>query len=111
MGRRKSTPTNNPRTRENQVIAAAYDLAEKQILEGTASSQVITHFLKLGTEKARLECEILEAQKKLAEAKTENLASSKRIEELYENAIAAIRHYNGDDFNDQGQNQDIYGIS
>lgn len=111
MGRRSSTttpPATNPQSRENRVIAAAYDLAEKQILEDRASSQVITHFLKLGTEKARLECEILEAQRKLAEAKTENLSSSKRIEELYENAVKAMRHYNGDDWNESREDQNVH---
>lgn len=101
------TPASNPQSRENQLIAAAYDLAEQQIRKGTASSQVITHFLKMGTEKARLECEILDAQRKLAEAKTENLSSSKRIEELYENAINAIRHYNGDDSYEPTDDQDL----
>lgn len=102
---RSRPPAKTPQDRENQVIAAAYDLAEKQILAGTASSQVITHFLKLGSEKERLEREILESQKKLMDAKTEHLESAKRIEELYNNAISAMRHYNGaDNYENQDQN-------
>ena len=80
---RKIRPALTPEARENQMIALAVDLAEKQLLEGTASSQVITHYLKLGTTKEKLEREILEKQKALIEAKTENLQSAKRIEELY----------------------------
>ena len=78
---RKIRPALTPEARENQMIALAVDLAEKQLLEGTASSQVITHYLKLGTTKEKLEREILEKQKALIEAKTENLQSAKRIEE------------------------------
>ena len=90
-------PARTPEERENQLISAAFDLAEKKILEGTASSQLITYVLKLGNEKERLERDILASQRKLMDAKTENLASSKRIEELYNNAINAMRHYNGDE--------------
>lgn len=84
-----------PEARENQMIALAVDLAEKQLLEGTASSQVITHFLKLGTTKEKIEREILEKQKELIVAKTENLQSAKRVEELYTNALKAMQTYSG----------------
>lgn len=94
-------PARTPQEREDQLISQAYDLAEKKIRDGTASSQVITHFLKLGTERERLERSILKSQNKLIEAKTENLESQKKLEELYSNAVAAMRHYNGDDRNDE----------
>ena len=83
-------PALTPEARENQLISLASDLAEKQLREGTASSQVITHYLKLGSTKERIEKEILEKQKELIEAKTQNLQSAKRIEELYSNALNAI---------------------
>ena len=92
---RKIRPALTPEARENQLISLAVDLAEKQLLEGTASSQVITHYLKLGTTKEKLEREILEKQKELIEAKTENLQSAKRIEELYKNALDAMKNYSG----------------
>ena len=105
MPKKKETTTNNtakkirpattPEARENQLISLAVDLAERQLLEGTASSQVITHYLKLGSTKEKIEREILEKQKMLIEAKTENLQSSKRIEELYTNAINAMKSYSG----------------
>ena len=104
MANRKSKATqkrmktaSNPEARENQMIALAIDLAEQQLEDGTASSQVITHFLKLGTTKASLEKEKLEKENELLRAKTEALKSSKRIEELYTSAIAAMRHYGGVD--------------
>ena len=81
--------------RENQMIALAVDLAEKQLMEGTASSQVITHYLKLGSTKERLEKEMMEEQKKLLKAKTEALESAAEIKELYENALSAMREYSG----------------
>jgi EAL domain-containing protein (putative c-di-GMP-specific phosphodiesterase class I) len=90
-------PALTPEARENQLIALAVNLAEKQLQEGTASSQVITHYLKLGSTKEKIEKEILERQKALIEAKTEALQSAKRIEELYSDAIDAMRLYNGSD--------------
>ena len=92
---KKIRPALTPEARENQLISLAVDLAEKQLMEGTASSQVITHYLKLGSTKERIEKEILEKQKELISAKTENLKSAKRIEELYTNAIEAMRRYGG----------------
>lgn len=92
---RKMRPALTPEARENQLISLAVDLAEKQLQEGTASSQVITHYLKLGSTKERIEKEILEKQKELIAAKTENLLSAKRIEELYANAISAMKRYGG----------------
>ena len=88
-------PALTPEARENQLISLAVDLAEKQLREGTASSQVITHYLKLGSTKEKIEKEILEKQKELIEAKTQNLQSAKRIEELYAAALKAMRTYGG----------------
>lgn len=93
--RRNIRPALTPEARENQMISLAVDLAEKQLMEGTASSQVITHYLKLGSTKERIEKEILEKQKELISAKTEALQSAKRIEELYTDAISAMRRYSG----------------
>ena len=99
---KKMRPATSPEARENQLISLAVDLAEKQLIEGTASSQVITHYLKLGSTKEKIEREILEKQKELIEAKTENLQSAKRIEELYTNAINAMKNYSGQS-NDDGE--------
>ena len=95
--KRRQRPGMSVEARENQLISLAVDLAEKQLMEGTASSQVITHYLKLGSTKERIEKEILEKQKELIEAKTEALHSAKRIEELYSNALIAMRNYRGED--------------
>ena len=92
---RKIRAALTPEARENQMISLAVDLAEKQLIEGTASSQVITHYLKLGSTKERIEKEILEKQKELISAKTEAMKSEKRVEELYENAINAMKKYSG----------------
>ena len=92
---RKMRPALSPEARENQLVSLAVDLAEKQLREGTASSQVITHYLKLGSTKEKIEKEILEKQKELIEAKKQNLQSAKRVEELYTNALNAMRHYSG----------------
>ena len=92
---KKMRPALTPEARENQMISLAVDLAEQQLREGTASSQVITHYLKLGSTKERIEKEILEKQKELISAKTETLKSAQRIEELYSEAISAMRKYSG----------------
>lgn len=91
----KMRPALTPEARENQMISLAESLAEEQLRNGTASSQVITHYLKLGSTKERIEREILERQKELITAKTEALQSAKRVEELYANAIAAMKRYSG----------------
>jgi hypothetical protein len=92
---RRRPPATTIEARENQLIALAVDLAEKQLAKGTASSQVITHYLKLGSTKERLEKEILEKQKDLLQAKTESIHSGKKVEELYKNALDAMRSYSG----------------
>ena len=94
-------PALTPEARENQLIYLATELAEQQLRDGTASSQVITHYLKLGSSKEKIEKEILQKQKDLITAKTEALQSAKHIEELYANAISAMKSYSG-----QGESQD-----
>ena len=94
--KRRQRPGMSVEARENQLISLAVDLAEKQLREGTASSQVITHYLKLGSTKERLEKEILEQQKELITAKTEALYSAKHMEEMYADALNAIRSYRGE---------------
>lgn len=89
------TSAMTPEARENQLISLAVNLAEKQLREGTASSQVITHYLKLGSTKERMEKEMMAEQIKLLTAKTEALQSAKHVEELYTEAIAAFKRYNG----------------
>ena len=84
-----------PEARENQLICLATDLAEQQLRDGTASSQVITHYLKLATMKERLERDILEENKKLLAAKTKALADAADMKELYAAAISAMRRYSG----------------
>ena len=91
----KRPPATTLKGREDQLIAAAYDLAEKQIAEGKATSQVIAHFLKLGSTREKLEQTRLAADVKLVEAKVEGLVSATHIEELYSNAIAAMKRYQG----------------
>lgn len=98
---RNSRPALTPEARENQLISLAVNLAEKQLQEGTASSQVITHYLKLGSTRERLERERLEEENKLLKAKTEAIQSSKRVEELYINALNAMKNYSGQGESDE----------
>jgi hypothetical protein len=97
-------PATNPEERENQLIALAVDLAEKQLAEGTASSQVITHFLKLGSTTEKISKEILITQKEYLQAKTEQMKAATRVEELYANAIYAMRGYRGEETEDGDEN-------
>lgn len=91
--KRRMRPALTPEAREQQLVSLAVDLAEQQLIDGTASSQVITHFLKLGSSRADLERAKLEHETKLLEAKTEALQSQKNMEELYSQAIAALKSY------------------
>jgi hypothetical protein len=93
--RRTSRPALTPEAKENQMIALAVDLAEQQLREGTASSQVITHFLKLGSTKERLEKEKLEKENELLRAKTEAIQSQGEMKEMYEAALNAMKRYSG----------------
>lgn len=70
-------------------------MVEQRLLDGTASAQEVTHFLKLGSMRERLEREKLEEENRLLKAKTENLQSQKRVEELYSQALNAMRNYAG----------------
>ncbi len=88
-------PATTPDARENQMIALAVDLAERQIREGTVSSQVLTHYLKLGSSRERLEQERLRNENEVLKAKAEAMASQKRVEEMYGAALSAMRSYAG----------------
>lgn len=89
------TPILSDEARENRVIAAAYNLAERQINDGTASAMVITHFLKLGSEKEKLEREKLQRENELLRAKVDAYEQAKLQERDYSIVIAALKSYNG----------------
>lgn len=91
----RSKPASTPEDREAQMIELADQLAERQLREGSASAQVITHYLKLGSSRERLEQERLVLETKLVEAKTEAIQNQAKTEELFANAIKAMRMYQG----------------
>lgn len=95
MTRKARRPAMTDEVRESQLVTQAMNLAEKQLLEGTASSQVMTHFLKLGSTRERLEQDRLRRENELLTAKVESMASAKRVEELYAAALDAMRTYAG----------------
>jgi hypothetical protein len=88
-------PATTPEERENQLIAAAVDLAENQLKSGEASAQVITHYLKLGSSRERLEQQRLKNEVALLQTKREVMDSEKRTEELIAQALQAMRSYSG----------------
>src|SRR4051794_3366432 len=94
-GHRRRSPARTPEAREDELAAAAYDLAEEQIQSGTASSQVITHFLKAGSRRERMEQKRMEYEIELMQVKKEQLEGQKRGEELYLSAHKAMRVYSG----------------
>lgn len=93
--RSRRPPAKTAEARENQIIAKAVDLAEKQIEEGTASTQVITHYLKLASSREKLEKEKIEMSIALDKAKAESYSNEKKTEELYYNAMKAMSMYKG----------------
>ena len=103
--KRRKAHSSTTEGRENEMIALAMDLAEEQLRNGTASSQLITEFVKRGSTKARLEKEILQEQKELMKAKTEALQSAKNIEELYAGAIKAMQKYTGHQEEEEEENE------
>lgn len=100
---KKMRPALTPESRENQLVSLAVDLAERQLREGTASSQVITHYLKLGSTREKLEKEKLIEENKLLRAKTKAWEDQKEIKELYGEALKAMRRYSG-----HGDSEDEY---
>lgn len=98
-----SHPALSPQSQENRMINLAVNLAEKQLMDGTAKSQVIVHFLKLGTEQAALEKERLRRENVLLEAKTRSFDTMAHAEELYNNAIRAFKTYSGNGGEDNDQ--------
>lgn len=92
---KRPRPATTPEARENQLIALAVDLVEQRLLDGTASSQETTHFLKLGSTKNKLEMEKMRLENELTKAKTESVESQKQSQKLFEEAIAAFKRYGG----------------
>lgn len=92
---KRGKPAMSEEARENQLISLAVDRAEKMLRDGTATSQIITHYLKLASSRERIEQEILKEKKKLITAQTDNLQSQQRTEEFYQEVLDAIKSYNG----------------
>ena len=99
--RPQSRPAVNPQDRENQLISLATDLLEQRLREGTASAQEITHLLKSGSVREQLERERLRYETKLLEARTQQISDAARMEELYANAINAMKTYQGQEIPDE----------
>lgn len=97
----RSRPGITPESRMNQLIAEAYDLVEKRLLNGTATSQETTSLIRLGSDRAKLEKEKLIQENLLLQAKTSAIESEKRIEDLYLNALNAMRDYSGSSIDDE----------
>jgi len=95
LPKRKTKAAQSIEERESQLCALAYDLVEQRLLNGTATSQETTHFLRLGSSRERLEREILKKQMELTDAKTENIRSTAHNDELYARAIEAMSRYSG----------------
>lgn len=105
-GKSSGRPATTPEARENQLIAAAVDLAAKQLADGTASAQVITHYLKLGSSREQLEQEKMKQDVELAKAKIESMASMARTEELMKDALSAFRSYSGQTLEEEDSDYD-----
>lgn len=99
-------PATTPEARENQLVSLAVDLAETQLKDGTASSQVITHYLKLGSSRERLEQERIQGEVKVLKAKADQMASAKKVEELYGKALNAMRTYAGQTIEELGDDDE-----
>ena len=92
---RRMRPALSPEAKESQMVSLAMDLVEKRLIDGSASSQETTHFMKIGSSKYQYEIEQLRTQNKLLEAKTLALESAQHTDEIYSKALAAFRTYSG----------------
>lgn len=93
--RRSYGPVRTPQAKENQLIDMAFKLAQEKLQNGTASSQLITHFLKLATTREELENDRLRAELDLSRAKIKQIESQATSQELYAEALSAFRSYSG----------------
>ncbi len=98
----------SPEAREQQLISLAMDVAEEQMENGTASSQIITHYLKLGALKEQRELEKTEAEIKLMNAKIKALERSELIEELFKSALDSFKVYSGQTVTAEDEGVEIY---
>lgn len=98
----------SPEARENQLVALAYDEAERQIKSGEASSQIISHFLKIGSTREKLEKQLIAENVEVQKAKREAMAAAQRIEQVYSEALDAMRQYNGQVTQAPQHDKDIY---
>lgn len=96
MSKRKQPPARTPEARENQLINLAVDEIERRLMNGTASSQILTALLKLATTKAQLELEKLRSDISLQRAKEQEIADKASNSDLYAKALEAFRSYKGD---------------
>lgn len=93
-----------PEARENQLVALSYDLAEKQLMDGTASSQVMSHFLKIGSTREKIELQKIKQETILVEAKVKDLANVEDMKKLYSEAMDAMRGYGGQEVESDDSN-------
>lgn len=104
----RSAPGATAEARENELIALAYDLAEQRLLNGTATSQEVVHFLKMGSMRQREELEKLKKENELLVAKTEAIHSSTANESAYLEVIAALRSYQPTQDDSEDEDYDPY---
>ncbi len=94
-GKPRHKPAITPEERENELISLAYDVVEERLRNRTATSQETTTLIRAGSTKAQMEIEKLKRENDLLIAKVQNLESQRKVEDLYEAAIAAMRVYSG----------------
>lgn len=97
---RKRPPAGNPEERTQQLVSDAYDLAEKQIADGTASAAVLVHFLKMGTAREQAELARIKSASELDHAKLEQANQGNAAEKLLEQAMRAFTGYKGEEDDD-----------
>lgn len=104
--KKKLATARSPEARENQLINLAYEEAEERIRNGTATSQLLTFFLKLGTMREQMEMERLRSDLRVAEAKIRQMDSQNNLEEMFTKAINAMKRYGGEDEGDEYDDYD-----
>lgn len=108
MSRPRRRPATTDENRESQLVSMAQDLAERQMMDGTASSQIISHFLKAGSTRERIEKDRLRREVELLEAKVENLQSMRNAEEMFTKALSAMKTYTGQGDDEEAPEDEYY---
>lgn len=93
MNEHKTTPPLSDKDHEAKLISLTLQMAEQQLIDGTASSQVMTHFLRLGSIRSKVELEKLRLENNLLTEKIQSEKMGQQLKEMFQDVMESLRDY------------------